>query len=63
MIDLNDDELELIATSLSITVGSQARKIARLPKNLVAAAGRELDANEDLLRRVRDEQRNRRLTP
>jgi hypothetical protein len=61
--DLGDDELELIASSLSITVGSQARKIQRLPTHLISAAGRELDANEALLRRIRDEQRDRRSSP
>jgi len=62
-LELSDEELELIATSISITVSTQARKIQRLPKGLVAAAGRELDANEALLRRIRDEQRNRRQMP
>jgi hypothetical protein len=62
-LELSDDELELIATSISITVSTQARKIQRLPKGLVAQAGKELDANEALLRRIRDEQRMRRQTP
>jgi hypothetical protein len=59
-MELNDTELELIAKSVGITVDSLARKVRRVPTNMLQAASLELDENEALLRRVRDEQRDRR---
>lgn len=59
-MELNDSELELIAKSVGITVDSLARKVRRVPVSMMQAASQELDENEALLRRVRDEQRDRR---
>lgn len=59
-MELSDTELELIAKSVGITVDSLARKVRRVPTNMLQAASLELDENEALLRRVRDEQRDRR---
>jgi len=59
-MDLSDSELELIAKSVGITVDSLARKVRRVPVSMMQAASQELDENEALLRRVRDEQRDRR---
>jgi hypothetical protein len=59
-MELNDSELELIAKSVGITVDSLARKVRRVPTSMMQAASQELDENEALLRRVRDEQRDRR---
>jgi hypothetical protein len=59
-MELNDSELELIAKSVGITVDSLARKVRRVPAQMQQAAALELDENEAMLRRVRDEQRNRR---
>lgn len=59
-MELDDGELELVAKSLGITVDSLARKVQRLPASLQQAAAIELDRSDALLRRVRDEQRDRR---
>lgn len=59
-MELDDGELELIAKSLGITVDSLARKVQRLPANMQQVAAVELDRSDALLRRVRDEQRDRR---
>lgn len=59
-MELDDGELELIAKSVGITTDSLARKVQRLPVHLQQAAAIELDRSDALLRRVRDEQRERR---
>lgn len=61
-MDLNDAELELIAHTLGITRDARARKARRVPMQMKSAANAELDEAEALLRRVYDEQKERRKT-
>jgi len=59
-MELDDHELALLAKSVGITVDSLDRKVQRIPEGLRIQAEIELDQNETLLRRIRDEQRMRR---
>ena len=59
-MELNDNELELVAESLGMTVSARSRKARRVPAHMKADAEKAAEEAEVLLNRVWSEQRARR---